>query len=111
MTNYIVNAALSPSTHWTPANALWISNMNFLICHEPYALFLPVRTISTSCFSTPEEPQSMSHTVHVFHNKKVLYLEKKVRVKMATYNVRSLHMFSMKYKIGKEQKKAGGPAL
>lgn len=46
----------------------------------------------------------MSHTVHVFHDKKVLYLEKNVRVKMATYNIRSLHMFSMKYKTGKEQK-------
>lgn len=53
----------------------------------------------------------MSHRVHVFHHQKVLYLEKNGRVKMVTYNVRSLHMFSMKYKMGKELKKMGGPVL
>lgn len=30
---------------------------------------------------------------------------------MTTYNVRSLHMFSMKYKMEKKQKKTGGSAL
>lgn len=47
----------------------------------------------------------ITQRVHVFHDQKVLFLEKYVRVKMAIYNVKSLHTFSSEVQNGKGAKR------
>lgn len=46
----------------------------------------------------------ITHRFHVFHDQKVLYLEKMSGLKMAIYNVKPLHTFSSEVQNGKGAK-------